>query len=63
MWRKRARRELRTFPSARPLVQIDHIFVSAHFAVEDIATVRNDLSRVASDHLPLVASLRLEELG
>jgi endonuclease/exonuclease/phosphatase family metal-dependent hydrolase len=54
------RRELRTFPSARPLVQIDHIFVSAHFAVEDITTVRNDLSRVASDHLPLVASLRLE---
>lgn len=54
------RRELRTFPSARPLVQIDHIFVSPHFAVEDIATVRNDLSRVASDHLPLVTSLRLE---
>jgi endonuclease/exonuclease/phosphatase family metal-dependent hydrolase len=50
---------LRTFPAARPLVQIDHLFLSGHFAVETLAAVRNDLSRVASDHLPLVADLRI----
>ncbi|HVS54450.1 MAG TPA: endonuclease/exonuclease/phosphatase family protein [Opitutaceae bacterium] len=48
-----------TFNSWRPLVRIDHIFVSAHFAAQKITVVRNDLTRVASDHLPLMADLKV----
>jgi endonuclease/exonuclease/phosphatase family metal-dependent hydrolase len=52
-------RPLNTFSSLRPLVRIDHIFTSRHFAPEKITVVRNDLTRVASDHLPLMADLRV----
>ncbi|HUR57718.1 MAG TPA: endonuclease/exonuclease/phosphatase family protein [Opitutaceae bacterium] len=52
-------RPLGTFSSMRPLVRLDHIFVSPHFTRQKIVVVRNDLTRVASDHLPLVADLRV----
>jgi endonuclease/exonuclease/phosphatase family metal-dependent hydrolase len=48
-----------TFSSWRPMVRIDHIFTSAHFAPQQITIVRNDLTRVASDHLPLLADLKV----
>lgn len=51
-------RKLQTFTSAHPFVQLDHIFHSGHLTVERVQTVRNDASRVASDHLPLLADLR-----
>lgn len=50
-------RPLATFSSMQPLVRLDHIFVSAHFKRQKIFVVRNDLTRVASDHLPLMADL------
>ena len=50
---------LRTFSSSRPLVRLDHIFVSRHFAVENVRVVQNVLTRTASDHLPLLAKLVL----
>jgi endonuclease/exonuclease/phosphatase family metal-dependent hydrolase len=53
------RRPLATFSSLRPLVRLDHIFLSSHFEVREITVVRNDLTRVASDHLPLLAELRV----
>lgn len=48
-----------TFPSRRPLLRIDHIFVSQDIEVTGASVVRSQLTRVASDHLPLVAKLRI----
>ncbi|MFZ5895187.1 MAG: endonuclease/exonuclease/phosphatase family protein [Myxococcota bacterium] len=48
---------LATWPSARPLLRIDHMFVSKEFRVHSCTVTRDALSRVASDHLPLVAVL------
>ncbi len=45
---------LRTFSSTKPFTRIDHIFASASFSPERITVPRDRLSRVASDHLPLV---------
>lgn len=55
------RRVLNTFSSNRPLVRLDHIFVSSHLACEEVIVPRNDLTRIASDHLPLIADLHLKE--
>ena len=46
-----------TFSSTHPFMRIDHIFVSAHFETENAFVPRNDLTRVSSDHLPLLADL------
>jgi endonuclease/exonuclease/phosphatase family metal-dependent hydrolase len=51
-------RPLGTFSSTQPLVRLDHIFTSRHFERQRAIVVRNDLTRVASDHLPLVADVR-----
>ncbi len=52
-------RPVATFSSLQPLVRLDHIFVSKHFTREKVTVVRTDLTRVASDHLPLMADLRV----
>jgi len=36
------------------VLRIDHIFVSPDIVVEDVFTPFDPLTRVASDHLPLV---------
>jgi endonuclease/exonuclease/phosphatase family metal-dependent hydrolase len=46
-----------TFPSPWPLTRLDYMFVSNHFTVERLIVPRNTQTRVASDHLPLVADL------
>lgn len=48
-----------TFTSAQPVLRLDHLFASRHFERLRVAVVANDLTRVASDHLPLVADLRV----
>ena len=53
------RRPVNTFSSVQPMLRIDHVFVTRHFQRDAIMAVRNDLTRVASDHLPLVADLRV----
>jgi endonuclease/exonuclease/phosphatase family metal-dependent hydrolase len=50
-------RPLKTFSVASPIFRIDHIFVSGHFAVRGVQVPRNHLTRLASDHLPLIADL------
>ena len=40
--------------SLESLARIDHIFVSPEIVVEDVFTPFDPLTRVASDHLPLV---------
>ena len=53
------RKPLKTFFAFLPFSRIDHIFVSHHFEVEDIRVPQNILTRTASDHLPLIADLKL----
>ena len=48
-----------TFPSRRPLLRIDHIFVSQDIEVVDAAVIRTPLTGIASDHLPLRVRLRI----
>lgn len=48
---------LKTFAALLPFTRIDHIFVSSHFQVERIQVPQDHLTRVASDHLPLVADV------
>jgi endonuclease/exonuclease/phosphatase family metal-dependent hydrolase len=43
-----------TFPSQLPVLRIDHVFVSREIVVRDVFAPYDPLTRVASDHLPLV---------
>jgi endonuclease/exonuclease/phosphatase family metal-dependent hydrolase len=48
-----------TFPSPLPVLRIDHHFVSPGIQVQDVFAPFDPLSRVASDHLPLVMDFEL----
>ena len=47
----------RTFPSWLPLLSLDRIWVQPAAWVSDVRVHRSPLARVASDHLPVVATL------
>ena len=49
-------RKRRTYPGFLPLVHLDHIYFERPLRIEMAELVRNRVSRVASDHLPLVAT-------
>lgn len=48
-----------TFPSRFPTVRLDHIFVGERIEVVSAGVVRTELAQIASDHLPLLAELKL----
>lgn len=48
-----------TFAGHFPTARIDHVFVDSSVEVLSIEVPANQLSRLASDHLPLIAELRL----
>ena len=48
-----------TFPSAFPMLRIDHVFVTPDVRVTAIAAPYGPLTRIASDHLPLVMDFEL----
>ncbi|WP_129126349.1 endonuclease/exonuclease/phosphatase family protein [Geomonas oryzae] len=48
-----------TWPSQLPFMRIDHMFVSRDLKVRNVSVPKTPLSRVASDHLPLVVTLEL----
>ena len=48
-----------TFSSRLPTLRIDHIFISPGLEVAAIEVPNSALARVASDHLPLVAEIRI----
>lgn len=50
---------LRTFSTIRPFARIDHIMLSPHFEVKGVTVPRNDFTRIASDHFPLVVDLQV----
>jgi endonuclease/exonuclease/phosphatase family metal-dependent hydrolase len=49
-----------TFPSHYPIVRFDHLFVSPNLEVESVQIPQTKLTRVASDHLPLVVQLHVK---
>lgn len=50
-----------TWPARFPLSRIDHVFHSGDIEVKESRVVRNDRTRIASDHLPLFVRMRLSE--
>jgi endonuclease/exonuclease/phosphatase family metal-dependent hydrolase len=57
--RAAARKPTSTFPSRFPVLRIDHVFVSPDVRVAGIEAPYDALTRVASDHLPLVMDFSL----
>lgn len=49
----------RTYPGFFPVLHLDHIFYDGQVDVISVQVPRTRLSRMASDHLPLVADLRI----
>jgi endonuclease/exonuclease/phosphatase family metal-dependent hydrolase len=50
---------LATFHTRAPVLRLDHMFVTPSIEVMAAAPVRTPLSRIASDHFPLLADFRL----
>jgi endonuclease/exonuclease/phosphatase family metal-dependent hydrolase len=52
-------RRRRTYPGIFPILHLDHIYYAGHVEIVGVELPRTRLSLVASDHLPLVADIRL----
>ena len=52
-------RRRRTYPGLLPLVHLDHIYYQGRVEVQGVELVRTRRALIASDHLPLVAELRI----
>jgi endonuclease/exonuclease/phosphatase family metal-dependent hydrolase len=52
-----------TFPAVLPVFALDRMWASPRTILRRVATHRSRLARVASDHLPLVGEIILEEGG
>ncbi len=48
-----------TYPGLFPILHLDHIYYTGHLEIAGIELPRTRLSLVASDHLPLVADVRI----
>jgi endonuclease/exonuclease/phosphatase family metal-dependent hydrolase len=57
------RRGVRTHPSVLPVFPLDRIYHDPPLAVERVVVHRSRLARVASDHLPTYADLRVQLSG
>ena len=49
-----------TFPSLLPVLALDRIWVRPARALTSLSVVRGWRERLASDHLPLVADIRID---
>jgi len=49
----------RTYPGLFPVLHLDHIYYAGRVEIVGIHVPRTRLSLVASDHLPLVADVRV----
>jgi endonuclease/exonuclease/phosphatase family metal-dependent hydrolase len=49
----------RTYPGLFPILHLDHIFYDGRVEVIKVQIPRNRRSLIASDHLPLVADIRV----
>ena len=52
-------RRRRTYPGFFPILHLDHIYYEGHVEVVKVELPKGRLAKVASDHLPLVADLRI----
>jgi endonuclease/exonuclease/phosphatase family metal-dependent hydrolase len=52
-----------TWPSLWPFVRYDHVFVSREIEVRRVHVPRTKLTRIASDHLPVVMEFHVEGNG
>jgi endonuclease/exonuclease/phosphatase family metal-dependent hydrolase len=52
-------RRVRTYPGFFPILHLDHIYYEGHVEVVKVTLPRDRLSLMASDHLPLVADLKI----
>ena len=50
---------VRTYPGFFPILHLDHIYYEGHVEVLKVTLPRDRLSLMASDHLPLVADLKI----
>lgn len=53
-------RRRRTYPGVFPVLHLDHIYYEGRVEVTNVELPRTRLSLLASDHLPLVAELRVQ---
>jgi endonuclease/exonuclease/phosphatase family metal-dependent hydrolase len=53
-------RRRRTYPGVFPLLHLDHIYYEGRLEVTKVDLPRTRLSLMASDHLPLVAELKVQ---
>lgn len=54
-------KKLRSYPGLLPLLHLDHIYFERPLLVEKAELIRTRLAKVASDHLPLVATFAWEQ--
>jgi endonuclease/exonuclease/phosphatase family metal-dependent hydrolase len=52
-------RRWRTYPGFFPILHLDHIYYEGRVEVVKVTLPRDRLTLMASDHLPLVADLRI----
>jgi endonuclease/exonuclease/phosphatase family metal-dependent hydrolase len=50
---------LSTYPTRLPFLAVDHIFVNGCVRANSATVVRNESTRIASDHFPLLADIQL----
>jgi len=56
----RRRGRIATFPSALPMLRIDHVFISDGMRITNLAVADTPRARLASDHLPLMVDFEIE---
>jgi endonuclease/exonuclease/phosphatase family metal-dependent hydrolase len=49
----------RTYPGIFPMLHLDHIYYEGHVEVRGVELARSRAAMMASDHLPLIADLRI----
>jgi endonuclease/exonuclease/phosphatase family metal-dependent hydrolase len=49
----------RTYPGLFPVLHLDHIYYEGHVEIRAVELTRSRKALIASDHLPLVANLRI----
>ena len=52
-------RRRRTYPGLFPILNLDHIYYQGHVEVASVELPRTRKTLMASDHLPLVAELKV----
>jgi endonuclease/exonuclease/phosphatase family metal-dependent hydrolase len=56
-------RRRRTYPGLFPILPLDHIYYDGPLDIIGVEVARTPLALVASDHLPLIADVRIRRSG